>query len=245
MLSSISRTTTSVVLLYHRMGLPKLSSLVAGQYVAPNLFRSQLDYLSSKGWAAANLESVISNDLSDIDRFAITFDDGYLSVYEHAYPALVEHQIKATIYVVVDSIGGLNEWDRKAGDQSEPMMSAEQIKELSNAGFEIGSHTLTHPHLTELNDSELKHELVESKNRLEDLIGKPVKSFSYPYGDCDDRVIASAIEAGYSNAVTTKLGIVWKSSAFEIPRVNVRWNAFGPMLMRKIGRAKRACGVLD
>lgn len=227
------------------MGLPKLSSLVAGQYVAPNLFRSQLDYLSSKGWAAANLESVISNDLSDIDRFAITFDDGYLSVYEHAYPALVEHQIKATIYVVVDSIGGLNEWDRKAGDQSEPMMSAEQIKELSNAGFEIGSHTLTHPHLTELNDSELKHELVESKNRLEDLIGKPVKSFSYPYGDCDDRVIASAIEAGYSNAVTTKLGIVWKSSAFEIPRVNVRWNAFGPMLMRKIGRAKRACGVLD
>lgn len=227
------------------MGLPKLSSLVAGQYVAPNLFRSQLDYLSSRGWAATSLESVIPQELSDIDRFAITFDDGYLSVYEHAYPAMVERHIKATIYVVVDSIGGLNEWDRKAGDQSEQMMSAQQIKELSDAGFEIGSHTLTHPHLTELNDDDLKRELVESKSRLEDLLGKPVKSFSYPYGDCDDRVIASAIEAGYSNAVTTKLGIVWEAGAFEIPRVNVRWNAFGPMLMRKIGRAKRACGIID
>lgn len=227
------------------MGLPKLSSLVAGQYVAPTLFRSQMDYLSSKGWAATNLDSVISEELSDIDRFAITFDDGYLSVYEHAYPAMVERQMKATIYVVVDSIGGFNEWDRKAGDQSEQMMSAAQIKELSDAGFEIGSHTLTHPHLTELNNSDLDRELVESKSRLEDLIGREVKSFSYPYGNCDDRVIAAAIEAGYSNAVATRLGIVWKAGSFEIPRVNVRWNAFGPLLMKKIGRARRASGVID
>lgn len=232
------------MLLYHRIGFPKLSSLVAGQYVAPVLFRSQLDYLSARGWAAVTLDSMITSYDYDSDRFAVTFDDGYLSVYQHAYPALCERQMKATVYVVVDSIGGLNDWDRKAGDQSEPMMSAEQIKEMSDAGFEIGSHTLTHPHLTELNDDELKREVIESKRRLEDLIGRQVTSFSYPYGDCDDRVIAAAIEAGYTNAMSTKLGVVWKSGAFEVPRVNVRWNAFGPMLMKKIGRARRASGIV-
>lgn len=232
------------MLLYHRIGFPKLSSLVAGQYVAPSLFSSQLDYLSNRGWAATDLDSIINSTDYDSDRFAITFDDGYLSVYEHAYPALCERHIKATIYVVVDSIGGLNEWDRKTGDQSEPMMSAEQIKEMSDAGFEIGSHTLTHPHLTELSDDDIRREVADSKHKLENLIGKPVTSFSYPYGDCDDRVIAAAIEAGYANALGTNLGVLYKHETFRIPRVNVRWNAFGPVLMKKIARARRASGIV-
>ncbi|MHB9035693.1 MAG: polysaccharide deacetylase family protein [Armatimonadota bacterium] len=247
MQSIASRTGTSVVLLYHRIGFPKLSSLVAGQYVAPALFKSQLDYLSAQGWGATTLDYMILNrrgsNPSESDEFAITFDDGYLSVYEHAYPIMSERQIKATVYVVVDAVGGLNDWDRKAGDQTEPMMTDAQVREMADAGFEVGSHTLTHPHLTELDDHELRREVVDSKRKLEDMIGREVVSFSYPYGDCDERVIAAAIEAGYANAVGTKLGTMWKSSAFEIPRVNVRWNAFGPLLKRKIGRAKRASGI--
>ena len=54
-----SQRSASVVLLYHRLGLPKLSSLVAGQYVAPVLFRSQLDYLTARGWGAASLADVV------------------------------------------------------------------------------------------------------------------------------------------------------------------------------------------
>ena len=149
----------------------------------------------------------------------------------------------ATVYVVAGHVGGINEWDRTAGDREEGMMTAAQIREMSAAGFEIGSHTLTHPHLTDVDEARLRRELVDSKHKLEDLIGREVTSFSYPYGDYDDRVLAAAIAAGYKNAVSTKLGTAGRTSVYEIPRVNVRWNAIGPLLMRKIGRARRASGA--
>lgn len=236
------------MLLYHRIGRPKLSSLVAGQYVAPGLFRSELDYLAAKGWSGVPLSDIVKNPSAsgaDGDRFAVTFDDGYLSVYEHACPALIERQLTATIYVVSGTIGGINEWDSRAGDAKEPMMTAAQIRELSDAGFEIGSHTVTHPHLTDIPNDQLDREAIDSKHQLEDIIGKEVVSFSYPYGDHDERVIAAAVAAGYKYAVSTKLGVAGMSGLYDIPRVNVRWNAWGPLLMRKIRRARRASGILD
>ena len=234
------------MLLYHRLGVPKLSSLVAGQYVMPALFSSQLDYLAARGWREVALADVAerarSGETSTRDEFAVTFDDGYLSVYQHAYPALVRRGLTATVYVVADTIGGINVWDRRAGDQKEDMMSAEQVREMSDAGFEIGSHSLTHPRLTDLDDDQLRRELVDSKHKLEDIVGKEVSSFSYPYGDLNDRVVAAAVDAGYRYAMSTKLGIVGHGDQFVIPRVNVRWNAVGPLLMRKIRRARRASG---
>lgn len=236
------------MLLYHRMGPPKLSSLVAGQYVAPGLLRSQLDYLSGRGWKCASLEDMVAGCGSGAatgDEFCITFDDGYLSVYEHAFPLLVRRNLAATVYVVADTIGGINEWDRKRGDHIEKMMSAAQVREMADAGFDIGSHTLSHPHLTDLSDDQLQLELSDSKKKLEDIIGREVAAFSYPYGDYDSRVAEAAVAAGYKNAVTTELGVMTAGvDPFEIPRVNVRWNALGPLLMRKINRARRASGTV-
>lgn len=228
----------SVVLLYHRIGLPRPSSLVAGQYVAPQLFQSQLDYLASRGWRCVPLREI--TEPADGNRFAITFDDAYLSVYEHAYPVMKERGVTAAVFVVADEIGGINEWDRKRGDTLEPMMTAQQLTQMALDGFEIGAHTLTHPHLTDLADDELEREVVESKTRLEHLLGVEVTSFSYPYGDCDDRVIRACRRAGYERAVTTELATVAGHSNLQIPRVNVRWNAVGALLMRKIARARRA-----
>jgi len=230
-----------VVLLYHRFGLQRLSSRVPGQYVAPVLLRWQLDYLASKGWHGTALARMIERsalgEQTQRNEFAITFDDAYTSVYERAYPILAERRLTGTVFVVAGRIGGINEWDRAAGDCPEPLMTAEQIKRLSDVGFEIGSHSLTHPHLTELSDTDLKRELTDSKHVLEELIGGEVPAFSYPYGQYDDRVLAAVAAAGYKCAVCTKLGTVGSSGAYEIPRVNVRWNAVGPLLMRKIGRA--------
>lgn len=239
---------TRAVLLYHRMGRPKLSSLVAGQYVAPRLFESQLGFLQSRGWTAGPLARICEPEDTEVDtrggRFAVTFDDGYLSVYEHAFPVLNARGMTATIYVVVDSIGGINEWDRRAGDQEERMMTSSQVCELASLGFEIGSHTLTHPRLTELDDEQLKRELADSRRRLEDLIGREVVSFSYPYGNYDERVLAAAEAAGYTRAVTTRLALPGANTRpLEIPRVNVRWNTIGPLLMRKIGRARSASSI--
>ena len=230
------------MLLYHRLGLPKLGSLVAGQYVAPRLFRWQLDYQCARGWRGVPLADMLRDPGAALDdQFSVTFDDGYLCVYEHAIPALAERNVTATIYVVAGSVDGINDWDRNAGDQTERMMSREQIREIADLGFEIGSHTMTHPRLTELSDDQLAQELTDSKKALEDIIGREVTAFSYPYGNRDTRVIRAVAAAGYSTAVSTRLGTVTEGiSAFEIPRANIRWNTFGPLLARKINRARRA-----
>ncbi|MDH7602908.1 MAG: polysaccharide deacetylase family protein [Armatimonadota bacterium] len=235
----------TVVLLYHRIGMPRLSSLVAGQYVLPRFFRAQLDYLSYRGWNAVTLARVVEqiggSEIRDSNNFAITFDDAYLGVYDHACPALAARDMTATIFVVVDCIGGVNEWDSAAGDVREPLMSVGQIREIAESGFEIGSHTLTHPHLLTLNESDLRREIADSKKKLEDIIGREVVAFSYPYGEYDQRVVNAVAEAGYRYAVATKLGTVRDdTNCFEIPRVNIRWNTVGRLLMRKIGRAGRA-----
>lgn len=238
-------TPATIILLYHRIGTPKLASLVAGQYVIPRLFRAQLDYLLRRGWNALSLSQIAqqlgSGAVSEQNSFAVTFDDAYLGVYDYACPALADRDMSATVFVVADRIGGVNEWDCSIGDVREPLMSAGQIREIAEAGFEIGSHTLTHPHLTTLSDADLRRELVGSKHKIEDLIGKEVVAFSYPYGEYDKRVLAAVAEAGYHYAVATRLGTVRAdTSPLEIPRINVRWNAVGRLLMRKIQRAKRA-----
>lgn len=226
------------------MGIPRPSSLVSGQYVTPGLFKHQLDFLTRRGCENISLQKITLNSETQENKFAITFDDGYLSVFEEACPILSSRNMTATIFTVTDVIGGINEWDHRRGDRSEPMMTAKQIVEISNAGFEIGSHTLSHPHLSELPEARLLHEVKDSKNKLEDIIQKPVVSFSYPYGDYNKRVIEIVKESGYKYATATRLGIIKQDvNEFEIPRINVRWNAIPLMLSRKIRRAQRASGL--
>jgi peptidoglycan/xylan/chitin deacetylase (PgdA/CDA1 family) len=228
--------------MYHRFGFPKPFSLVAGQYVAPPLLVSQINCLKANLWQPVNLDDIIIDRTikPENSKYAITFDDGYLSVYDKAFPVLAARGITGTVYVVADQVGGINQWDRAAGDYLEHMMNADQIREMHRAGFGIGSHTLSHPHLTQISDDELRAEVFDSKKSLEDVIGEEVRSFSYPYGDYDDRVRNVVIEAGYTNAVSTRLGVVLPTNgAFDIPRLNVRWNTFGFALMQKIRRAVR------
>lgn len=230
------------VLMYHRFGFPKISSLVAGQYVIPSLLVSQIKHLKRNSWQPAHLGDIIVSrtTIPEINQFAVTFDDGYLSVYDKAFPILASRGIRGTVYVVASQIGGINQWDHSAGDYLEHMMNADQINEMHRAGFEIGSHTLTHPHLSQLSDDELRAEVFDSKKLLEDVVGEAVTSFSYPYGDYDDRVRRIVMEAGYTNAVSTRLGVLLPTDgAYDIPRLNVRWNTFGFALMQKIRRAVR------
>jgi peptidoglycan/xylan/chitin deacetylase (PgdA/CDA1 family) len=87
-------------------------------------------------------------------------------------------------------------------DKDEIVMSEQQIAELDREGFEILSHTVSHPVLTELNDSELESELVGSKQKLEEIVGHGVSGISYPHGAYDARVYKAAQKAGYKLAFT-------------------------------------------
>jgi len=86
------------------------------------------------------------------------------------------------------------------------ILAASEVKELLGCGMEVGSHSLTHVFMTELDDAALEREATASRLFLEDLLGSPVTSFSYPYGDADARVRRAVARAGYRLACGTRRG---------------------------------------
>jgi peptidoglycan/xylan/chitin deacetylase (PgdA/CDA1 family) len=224
--------------MYHRMGNPFVRTIVRHQFTIPVIFRMQLAALTRQGYQGVTLHDLASDPARITDHFSVTFDDGFESVYRLAYPILATFKVPSTIFVVVAGIGKTNEWDVRIGDAPHPMLSKAQILELAAAGMEIGSHTMTHPQLPELSDTELRTELLDSKHALEDLVGRPVVSLAYPYGAWDRRVRDAAAEVGYLHGVTTNRGVVsLRSDALCLPRINMRWDTLAPLLFRKIRRA--------
>ena len=126
----------------------------------------------------------------------LTFDDGTLDHIATAYPLLKRYNVKATAYIIAGLIGKSFEGRR--------LMNAEQIKHLQDSGWEIGSHSLTHPFLIGLGDTEVVNELKSSKEILESH-GLRVKSFSVPYGAYDAR-IRGHVREYYSSARTSIQG---------------------------------------
>jgi peptidoglycan/xylan/chitin deacetylase (PgdA/CDA1 family) len=134
---------------------------------------------------------------------ALTFDDGYQSVYTQAFPEMASRGWTATIFIVVGSVGGTNTWDVRLSPRSFKHLSWKQIADLSRAGFEIGSHTLSHRDLTRLDAASLRKELRDSKRIIEDRLGRAVTSVSYPFGRHTRRVNEEAGSAGYQCGFTS------------------------------------------
>lgn len=155
----------------------------------------------------------------------ITFDDGYYDNYKLAFPLLQEYGMKAVIFVLGDRSIKYDHWNQKEDIDSAPLMSAQHILELDTAGIEIGSHTMTHPKLTSLSEPEQHLEIFESKRTLEQLLGKRVYSFSYPYGlhdDCSQKLVA---EAGYMFACSVFTGpAMFGVKPLEIRRITISHN---------------------
>jgi peptidoglycan/xylan/chitin deacetylase (PgdA/CDA1 family) len=133
----------------------------------------------------------------------ITFDDGYESVYKEAFPEMIERGIPGTVFPVVGSVGDWNTWDVNLAPKQVKHLSWGQIRELAEAGFEIGSHSLSHKDLTKLDNRMLKYELRASKKMIEDVTGVGVKAIAYPFGKCSGRVIDEATAAGYGVGFTS------------------------------------------
>lgn len=130
---------------------------------------------------------------------AITFDDAFANVFENAVPILKKYGLTAGVFVPAGNIGQSPRWEmpEKCADKNETVMSQRQISELSDDGFEIFSHTVSHSLLTQIGEDRLRYELVESKEELEKLIGREVLGISYPHGAHDTTVCSAAKHAGY------------------------------------------------
>ena len=138
--------------------------------------------------------------------FGVTFDDGFRNVFELALPVLQKRGLRAIQFIVAGLISGEDAWDRAIGEPPQALMDEGMIREWLAAGHEIGSHTLTHPHLPTLGREQMRAEVFDSKRRLEDRFGVAVKHFCYPYGDNDEAVRDLVGEAGYDSAPTVRFG---------------------------------------
>jgi peptidoglycan/xylan/chitin deacetylase (PgdA/CDA1 family) len=193
--------TDIVVLCYHATspGWPNELS------VDPGDLARQVRMLLDRGYAAVRFADLL--DGGPRRRVAVTFDDAYRSTYERAWPALRELGVPATVYVPTDYVGTAEpmSWpgieDAAAGPHADELrcMTWDQLGELHEAGWEIGSHTCSHPHLTACDDEALERELVASFEAIAQRLGS-CSTIAYPYGDVDGRVMAAARRAGYSLA---------------------------------------------
>ena len=127
----------------------------------------------------------------------ITFDDAFRSVLDNAIPELLSRSLQSTIFVPVEFIGRTPAWASEGpGLDREQVMTAEELRSLPDL-VDLGSHTLKHPHLTTLDEAELREELVTSRVKLETVRDRPVRLLAFPYGDYDERVVRACREAGY------------------------------------------------
>ena len=157
--------------------------------VTASSFEAQMRWLKTAGLSGCSVTAALAFPLPPV--VALTFDDGAETDLLSAAPVLGELGFGATFYITT---GFLN----RPG-----FLTTSQLRELAQQGFEIGSHSLTHPYLSDLDDITLEHEMRDSRHELEDLIGKAVVHFSCPGGRYDDRVKKFGRRCGYMTVTTS------------------------------------------
>jgi peptidoglycan/xylan/chitin deacetylase (PgdA/CDA1 family) len=218
--------------------------------VTPARLASQLEGLVARGYRAATFHAAVHAPPHD-RTLAVTFDDAYRSILALALPIMQPLEIVGTVFVPTDFTGaklvwpGIDEWVGGPHDEELQAMSEDELRTLRDAGWEIGSHTCSHPRLTELDDAALQSELVESRLRCEAILGGPCTTIAYPYGDHDDRVVAATHAAGYDAACTLPERMT-RPRPLQYPRVGVyhddseaRFNAKVSPMSRRL-RSSRA-----
>jgi peptidoglycan/xylan/chitin deacetylase (PgdA/CDA1 family) len=170
-------------------------------YLTRQDFAGFLDDLASHGYCTLTLAEALQGAPSR-RSVVLTFDDGCRCFRDHAFPELQAREMTATLFVVSRELGGMNRWDLGAGERTEELLGAEDLRRIAAAGIEIGSHSRHHLDLTECSDEELHDELRGSRADLEAMLDGPVRTFCYPYGHVDDRARAAAHAAGYLAAVS-------------------------------------------
>lgn len=209
------------ILMYHQVGSHRPGSALNKWRVREEDFSWQLDALAHRGYRCIALRELFEAPPAGRRRAVLTFDDGYRGVITRALPALLARGFSATVFVVAERLGGVNDWDGET--PGEELLSADEIRALHAKGIEIGSHGASHRALTRLPDVELSREVAGSRDTLERLVGAPVTSFCYPFGDFDDRVVEAVRAAGYRAATVIRGGISRDSSdPFRLKRISVR-----------------------
>jgi peptidoglycan/xylan/chitin deacetylase (PgdA/CDA1 family) len=168
------------ILMYHGIETPSDGrSPYYETRTSPKVFASHMKFLRENEYVAVDLEEALQMMVlqhSGRKLVAITFDDGYRSLYTHAYPILMEYGFYATVFLVSGLVR--DEHFRYNGNE---YMTWAEARELRANGIRIGSHTVSHPALLGVSEATIEYEIGVSKQVIEDQIGEPVRAFSYPF----------------------------------------------------------------
>jgi peptidoglycan/xylan/chitin deacetylase (PgdA/CDA1 family) len=175
--------------------------------------------------------------LSRFWKVHVTFDDAFRSAAT-VFPALQRSGVTLEIFVCTKYalVGAPLRIPELAGDDPRQLatMNWDELREHADRGVSIGSHAVSHPHLTTLSAEELRRELGDSKEEIEHRLGRPCRDLAYPYGEHDERVREEARAAGYARGYALRGS---RSDAYAAPRLdlyrrhNVPWT-----LLRAVSR---------
>lgn len=215
--------------------------------VEPAMLERQIRWLQQHGWQFFTLSELVGHPHLPAKSIALTFDDGYQDNYAHAFPILQRYGVKATVFLVVNRFD--QDWafnmrnDRSSAElNAQSMLEHEQVKAMIASGLvEIGSHTLNHAKLHQLNEVKQRQEICESKRILEQTYDFQCHSFAYPFGYYDESSVALVRECGYRCAVTTDVGIepIERQDPMLLKRVVISGNDNFPGFLLKVYKGKR------
>lgn len=195
------------ILYYHSIDYEEGNEL----RVPPEEFEAHMKHLSQNGYESVTLDDLYQYFYAGKDlpekAFVLTFDDGYEDNYTHAFPIAKKYGYNGTVFVVTEWIGGKG------------YLNQQQLLEMNLAGWQIESHTVTHPYLDSISPEQIKEELLISKEVLEELLGKPKVAFAYPYGVYDSSIIKLCREIGYKMGLTTDRGWAGPEDPFRMKRI--------------------------
>lgn len=159
-------------------------------------------------------------------NITVTFDDGFVNFFEIVLPIISEQHIKTILFVTSGFIDGVITFDSSFGNEFHiKPLSWKQIKEISQSGVEIGSHSITHRNLTTLDKKDAFYEIMDSKKRIEDIIGRQVRYFAYPFGgkNAFNNSIKDLVKkCGYEKAYINIMGFNNSNSdPYELRRIRI------------------------
>lgn len=216
------------ILLYHRI----LPDEPPSRYtIAPDTFERQMAYLESLGCQTIRLsqlwEGVVSGAELPPHAVILTFDDGNADNYSFAFPIMQRFGFSGTAYLVANRIG------------AEGYLSTAELKEMISAGWEIGSHSMTHSNLTQVVRSEWRREVLESRLKLERELDVEVESFAYPFGSFMPDLAGVIEKFGYRTGMGLGTGTVHDlDTIYYLQRLEV----LGSMDLDAFGELVDGCG---
>ncbi|HEY7267386.1 MAG TPA: polysaccharide deacetylase family protein [Solirubrobacterales bacterium] len=213
-----------LILCYHAVS----EKFPASLSVSPTALRSQLRTLVHRGYRGATFSDALARP-PEGRTLVVTFDDAYRSVVRLGFPILDELGLPATVFAPTAYIGserpmcwdGIERWHDTAHEAELTPCSWPELEMLVDAGWEVGSHTRTHPRLPELADGQLAGELRGSRRDCERRLGVPCRSIAYPYGAVDRRVAEAVADAGYLFAAELPGDFRAPVAALRCPRIGL------------------------